>query len=360
MKVPLCIPTITDEMKNAVLNVLDSHRYIKGPKISEFEDKFARYCGVKYGSAVSSGTSAIYLALRALDIGPKDEVIVPSFTFIASATPILFVGAKPVFVDVGHDYLMDMDDLKKKITKKTKAVVCVHLYGQMCDMDRLLELKEKYGFYLIEDACQAHGAEFKGKKSGSFGDIGCFSFFPSKNMTVCGDGGMTVTNDKELKNKIDMLRDHGRDYSTEEGKFKSTILGFNFRMSEISAAIGIEQLKHLDGWIKKRREIAKTYDNLITDKVVKPFENKNRKHVYHVYAIRSKKRDELRKFLSKNDIETGIHYPLAIHQQPIFSGRWNLPLTEKFCKEILSIPIFPSMKKEQIEFVAEKINEFFK
>jgi dTDP-4-amino-4,6-dideoxygalactose transaminase len=359
MKVPLSVPTITGEMKKAALEVLDSHRYIKGPKVSEFEEKFAKYCGVLYGSAVSNGTSAIYLALKALNIGPGDEVIVPSFSFVASATPILFAGAKPVFVDIGEDYLMDLHDLEKKITKKTKAVMCVHLYGQMCDMDKLLDLKKKHGFYLIEDACQSHGAEFKGKKAGSFGDINCFSFFPSKNLTVCGDGGMLVTNSQELKNKIDMLRDHGRDYSTKEGKFKSTVLGFNFRMSEISAAIGIEQLRHLDEWINKRREIAKTYDKLLTSKIIKPAENSGRKHVYHLYVIRTDKRDELKDFLSKNEIETGIHYPLAIHQQPIFYGKWSLSMTEKFCKEILSIPIYPSIKKDQIEFVAEKINEFF-
>ncbi len=359
MKVPLSVPTITGEMKKAALEVLDSHRYIKGPKVSEFEEKFAKYCGVSCGSAVSNGTSAIYLALKALNIGPGDEVIVPSFSFIASATPILFAGAKPVFVDVGQDYLMDIDDIQKKITKKTKAVICVHLYGQMCDMDKLLDLKKKHGFYLIEDACQSHGAEFKGKKAGSFGDINCFSFFPSKNLTVCGDGGMLVTNSQELKNKIDMLRDHGRDYSTKEGKFKSTVLGFNFRMSEISAAIGIEQLRHLDEWVNRRREIAKTYDKLLTSKIIKPAENGDRKHVYHLYVIRTDKRDELKDFLSKNEIETGIHYPLAIHQQPIFSGKRSLPMTEKFCKEIISIPIYPSMKNEQIKFVAEKINEFF-
>jgi len=360
MKVPLCVPTITEEMKKAVLKVLDSHRYVKGPNVSELEERFARYCGVPFGSAVSNGTSAIYLALKSLGIGPGDEVIVPSFSFVASATPILFSGATPIFVDINNSYLMNIDDLEKKITKKTKAVICVHLYGQMCDMGRLTELKEKHGFHLIEDACQAHGAEFNGKRSGSFGDIGCFSFFPSKNMTVCGDGGIAVTKSKDLKNKIDMLRDHGRDYSTEEGKFKSTVLGFNFRMSEVPAAIGIEQLKHLDTWTEKRREIAKKYNSLLTNKVLKPAESEKRKHVYHVYAIRTDKRDELRKFLSKRNIETGIHYPLAIHHQPIFSSKSNLPVTDAVCKEILSLPIYPSISDEQIEFVAESVNEFFK
>lgn len=360
MRVPLAAPTVTEEMKRSIVNVLESGRFVKGPKVKEFEEKFSGYCGVRYGIGVNSGTSAIYLALKALDLDKNDEVIVPSYSFIASATPILFAGANPVFVDVRGDYLMDMEDLEKRITDKTKAVICVHLYGQMCEMKRLLELKEKHNFYLIEDACQAHGAEYGGKKSGSFGDISCFSFFPSKNITVCGDGGMAITNDHELKYKTDMLRDHGRDYSTDEGKFKSTVLGLNFRMSEISAAMGIEQLKHIDAWTARRRKIAKIYDKLLTNKIMKPSENQNRRHVYHVYAIRTDKRDELRNFLSKNNIETGMHYPLAIHEQPVFAGKWHLPVTEKICKEILSLPIFPTIEKEQVEFVCEKINEFFK
>lgn len=359
MNISLSKPTITEEMKRRVTEVLDSGRFIKGPNVKEFEHEFSSYCSVKYGSAVSSGTASIYLALRALGVGKGDEVITPSHSFIASASPILLIGAKPVFVDVNNDYLMDMDDLEKKITPKTKAVICVHLYGQMCDMDRLLKLKERCNFYLIEDAAQAHGAEFNGKKSGSFGDIGCFSFFPSKNMTVAGDGGMAVTNDEELDAKLKMLRDHGRDYRTKEGKFKSILLGFNFRMSEISAVVGMEQLKLLDKWTEKRRKIAKLYDELLTNNVIKPTEYKNRKHIYHLYVIRAKQRDKLAEYLAKNGIETGIHYPLAIHQQPIFSGNWNLPKTEEICKEILSLPIYTLMSNKEVEFVCNKTNEFF-
>lgn len=360
MKIPLSTPKVTEEMKKVAIEVMDSRRYIKGPKVLEFEEKFAKYCGTSHGSAVSNGTSAIYLALKAIGVGPGDEVIVPSFTFVASATPILFAGAKPIFVEIGEDYLIDTKDLEKKITPKTKAVICVHLYGQMCDMDALMELKRKHGFSIVEDACQAHGAEFKGKKAGSFGDVGCFSFFPSKNMTVCGDGGMTVTSDDGIKKRIDMLRDHGRDYSTKEGKFKSTVLGFNFRMSEISAAIGIEQLKSLDDWIDSRRKIAKVYDSSLTDKLIKPSENKNCKHAYHLYVVRTQKRDELKNHLSKNEIETGIHYPLPIHEQPIFHGKWNLPLTEKFCNQILSLPMYPNLKADEIKFICDKTNEFSK
>lgn len=359
--IPLSKPVITEEMKKKVQEVFDSGRFIKGPKVKEFEDGFAKYCGgVRYGAAVSSGTAAIYLALRALDVKRGDEVICPSHSFIATAEPILMIGAKPVFADIGADYNLDLDDLEERITERTKAVICVHLYGQMCDMDRLVELTERHGLYLIEDAAQAHGAEYNGKKSGSFGDIACFSFFPSKNMTVAGDGGMTVTNDEELDARVKALRDHGRDYRRKDGKFSSTSLGLNFRMSEISAVVGMVQLKHLDGWIKKRREIASWYNELLDGAVDKPKEFERRKHAYHLYVIRNKERAKLKEFLYSNGIESGIHYPLAIHQQPIFSGTWNLPRTEKACREILSLPVYPGLKKEEVEFVSEKVNEFFK
>ncbi len=357
--IQLSIPTITEKMKEKVMEVLDSARFIKGPNIAAFEEEFSYYCGVKYGVSANSGTSAIFLALKALGIKEGDEVIVPSHTFIASATPILMVGAKPVFVDIGEDFLMDMSDVENKVTSRTKAVVCVHLYGQICDMTRVARLKEKFGFSIIEDCCQAHGAEYKGKKAGSFGDVACFSFFPSKNMTVAGDGGMAITSDKNLYNIMKMLRDHGRDYSTKEGKYISTTLGYNFRMSEISAALGLCQLELLNEWSERRRDIASQYNETLTDEVRKPILGENRKHVYHLYVIRTRKREELGNFLHKNGIETGIHYPIPVHKQPIFEY-CRLPVTEKICDEILSIPLYPLLKNEQIIQVCNKINEFFK
>jgi len=358
--IPSSKPVTTEEMKKKVLEVLGSGRFIKGPKVKGFESEFAKYCGVRYGAAVSSGTAAIYLALRALDIKDGEEVICPSHSFIATAEPILMVGAKPVFVDIGKDYNLDVDDVERKITDRTRAVICVHLYGQMCDMSRLSELKERYGFYLIEDAAQAHGAEYEGKKSGSFGDFACFSFFPSKNMTVAGDGGMIVADNEELDAKVKALRDHGRDYRRKDGKFSSTVLGFNLRMSEISAVVGMEQLKHLDGWIDKRREIASWYNELLdgNGKILRPKEFERRKHAYHLYVIRTKERDKLKDFLFSKGIETGIHYPLAIHQQPILAGNYNLPKTEKICREVLSLPMYPGLKREEVDFVCEKVNEF--
>ncbi len=359
MKVPLSAPTVTEEMKQSVLKVLDSGRFVKGPMVEEFESQFSSYCGTRYGIGVNSGTSALYIAIKALGIKQGDEVLLPSHTFVATATPVLLAGGKPVFVDIGDDYLMDMEDLERKITDKTKAIICVHLYGQMCDMKRLNEIKKKHDLYLIEDACQAHGAEYEGRRAGSFGDISCFSFFPSKNITVCGDGGMAVTGSSDYEGVMRSIRDQGRDYRTAEGKFTSTILGLNFRMSEISGAIGTEQLKLVDSWIEKRRKIAETYDRLLSSDLIKPIVNEKCKHVYHLYVVRSKKRDDLKKFLAEKGIETGIHYPLPIHSQPLFQGNWDLPNTDRITGEILSLPIFPTMKKEQVKFVCEKINEFF-
>ena len=356
--IPLSRPTITEEMKNKVLEVLDSGRLVKGPKVDEFEDGFARYCGVKHGIAVSSGSAAVYLALWALGVSNDDEVVCPAHTFIASASPILLLGAKPVFVDVGHDYNVDIDDLEKKMTIRTKAVIAVHMYGQMCDMDRLLELRSKHGFYLVEDASHAHGAEYDGRKSGSFGEISCFSLLPSKLMTVAGEGGMVVTNNEELERRVKALRDHGRDYGKEEAKFVSNLLGFNFRMSEISAAIGIEQLKHLDTWIERRREIARLYNLLLPEEVVKPIQYPKRKSVYYLYVIRATKRDELRRFLWQSQIETGVHYPVPVHKQPVFSTDSLLPRTEEICQKLLSLPIYPGLENEDVEYVCQRTSEF--
>jgi dTDP-4-amino-4,6-dideoxygalactose transaminase len=269
------------------------------------------------------------------------------------------VGAKPVFVDVGDDYCMDMNDLELKLGNKTKAVITVHLYGQTGDMGRLMELKRKYGLLLVEDACQAHGAEYQGKKAGSFGDIACFSFYPSKNMTVAGEGGMTVTNDMELDAKIKALRNHGIVQGEGRGEYVSEMLGLNFRMSEISAAIGIVQLKHLEEWVKRRRELANLYSSLLPPQVVRPKEYPGRKSVYCLYVIRAEKRDELRQFLTEKDIATGIHYPVPLHKQPVFATNEHLGKTETVCRQILSLPMFPQLREEEVEFICQAINDFY-
>jgi len=358
--IPLSRPTITEEMKRKVLDVLDSGRLVKGPCVEEFQDRFAEYCGVRHGVAVSSGSAAVYLALCGLGIGNGDEVICPAHTFIASVSPVLLLGAKPVFVEIGDDYNLDMDDLEKKLTGRTKAVIAVHLYGQMCDMDRLMRLRAKHGFYLIEDASQAHGAEYYSRKSGSFGDVSCFSFYPSKMITVAGEGGMVVTNDGELRERVKALSDHGRYSSREDGKYVSHLLGSNFRMSEISAAVGIEQLKHLDSWIERRREIAGIYDRSLLEEIVKPIEYPKRKSVYFQYVIRTEKRDELSRFLWQNQIETGVHYPFPLYKQPVFSLDLHLPLTERVCQQVLSLPMYPGLKDEEARRVCQRVNEFVK
>lgn len=357
--IPLAQPIITEEMRQQVLGVLDSGRFVSGPRVEQFEELFANYCNTKAATAVNSGTAAIYLALRALGIGPGDEVACPSFSFIATASPILLVGAKPVFVDVGDDYCMDMNDLELKLGDKTKAVIIVHLYGQMGDMGRLLELRRKYGFFLVEDACQAHGAEYQGKKAGSFGDIACFSFYPSKNMTVAGEGGMALASDTELNVRLKALRDHGIVHGEGRGRYISELLGFNFRMSEISAAIGIVQLKYLDDWIEARREIAKQYQEWLPDEVIKPRECPKRRHVYHLYVIRTLRRDDLSHRLGEDGIATGVHYPIPIHRQPVFSQALHLPKTEQLCQQILSLPMYPGLRREQVQYICQKIGDFY-
>lgn len=357
--IPLAQPIITEEMRREVLKVLDSGRFVSGPRVEQFEEAFAGYCSAKGATAVNSGTTAIYLALQALGVGPGDRVVCPSLSFVATASPILMVGAKPVFVDVGDDYSMDMNDLELKLEDKTKAVITVHLYGQMGDMGRLMELKRKHGFLLVEDACQAHGAEYQGKKAGSFGDIACFSFYPSKNMTVAGEGGMTVTNDMGLDAKIKALRNHGIVHGKGRGEYTSELLGFNFRTSEIAAAIGVVQLKHLEDWIKMRREVADRYNRLLPSQVVRPKEYPGRKSAYCLYVIRTEKRDELRQFLAEKDIATGIHYPVPLHRQPVFATNEHLGRTEAICQQILSLPMFPQLTEEEVKFVCQTISDFY-
>jgi len=356
--IPLSRPIITEEMKRQVLEVLDSGRFANGPNVEQFEELFASYCNAKWATAVTNGTSAMYIALRALDIGIGDEVACPSFSFIATASPLLLLGAKPVFIDIGDDYTMDIEDLKRKIGKKTKAVITVHLYGQMGDMEKLMELKRQHHFYLVEDACHAHGAEYHGNKSGSFGDIACFSFYPSKNMTVAGEGGMVLTNDKDLDARLKALRDQGVFTREGGGRDTSQLLGFNFRMSEIPAAIGIAQLKHLDDWIEMRRELARQYHEGLPQDVVKPLEQPGRKHVYNLYVIRTPRRDDLSRRLLEDGIETGIHYRTPIHRQPVFLEEVHLPKTEDFCSQILSLPMYPGLKREQQQYICHRIENF--
>jgi len=360
MKIPLVKVYMDDGIKKAVMEVLDSGWYILHERVQEFEKKFAEFCGVKNAVCVASGTAAIFLSLKALDIKHGDEVIIPSFSFIATANPILEVGAKPVFVDIDpRTYTIDPEKIRKAVTKKTKAIMPVHLYGHPADMDPILDVAKKNDLYVVEDACQSHGAEYKGRRTGGIGHVACFSFYPSKNMTVCGDGGAVVTNDAEVAEKVRKLRDHGR-----VDKYIFDLQGYNLRFNEIQAAIGIKQLEKLPRWNEARRNIAKMYNKALDDLVTTPTEESWAKHVYHLYVIRSKKRDELQKFLSNSGISTLVHYPVPIHEQPAITSLMGtqptLGNTEKFAKEVLSIPMCPTLTVSEVDYVSGKIREFFK
>jgi len=348
---------VDSDIKNAVEQVLESGRYIKGDNLRQFEREFADFCDTKYAVGVSSGTSAILLSLMALGVKKGDEVIVPSHTFIATASPVKFLGATPVYVDIAPlTYTIDPAKMEAAITENTRAIIPVHLYGHPADMDLIKELAEKNDITVIEDSCQAHNAEYKVKKTGSIGDIAVFSFFPSKNMTVAGDGGIVTTSNEELAEKVAMLRDHGR-----KGKYIHEMLGLNLRLSEIPAAVGREQLKHLNDWSDMRRSAAAKYNKLLDGVVETPTEAQWAKHVYHLYVIQTEDRDGLSKYLNEQGISTGIHYPVPVHKQPCMeAGNVNLPVTDACVDRILSLPMHPQLTDEQIEYVAEKIQEWIK
>jgi len=355
MKVSLSKMYVDDQIQKVVLNVLNSGRYINGQNLKSFEEEFADLCSTEYAVGVNSGTSAILLSLMALGIGEGDEVIVPSHTFIATASPAKFLGATLVYADIDPEtYTIAPADVQGKITPRTKAIIPVHLYGHPCDMDPINQLARANNIYIIEDACQAHSATYKGRRTGSLGDIACFSFFPSKNMTVLGDGGMITTNDSELAQKVRMMRDHGRTQ-----KYVHEMFGLNCRLSEVHAAIGREQLKHLTAWTERRRAIAARYDALFRDSaVIIPVEKKWARHVYYMYVIRVKQRDNLASYLKERGIETGIHYPVPVHRQPYLMADVHLPITEKYVDEVLSLPMHPQLSDEQVDYVASEVRNF--
>lgn len=352
--IPLSKVYVDDDIKQTVLEVLDSGWFILGEKVREFERKFASFCGVKHAVCTSSGTTALFLSLLALDIGKGDEVIVPSFSFIATVSPVLHVGAKPVFADVNlRTYTLTASEVKQKLSKQTKAIIPVHLFGHPTDMDAILELADKNNLVIVEDACQAHGAEYKGRRSGSLGDVACFSFYPSKNMTVCGDGGIVTTDNNEIADKVRLLRDHGR-----REKHVHEIVGYNMRLNEIQAAIGIKQLEKLPQWNDVRRKIAETYNEALQDLALTPVEEPWAKHVYYMYVLRTQKRNRLRAFLKKHNVSTGIHYPLPLHKQPALAQPIYLENSEVAAETVLSLPMHPQLTVNEIEYVCSKIREF--
>ncbi len=350
-------PIMGEEEKKAVLEVLDSGIIAQGPRVKEFEKGFAEMCGVNHAIATSSGTTALHMALLAYGIGRGDEVITSPFTFIASANSILFVGAKPVFVDIDpKTFNMDVSRIKAVITTKTKAILPVHLYGLCCDMDEIMSIAKKHHLVVIEDACQAHGSEFKGKRAGSFA-TGTFSLYPTKNITSA-EGGMITTDDDVVMEKCRVIRNHGmrRRYYHDE-------LGYNFRMTDVHAAIGNAQLAKLDMFNNKRKENAAYYNKHLKGVTV-PFIPEGYAPVYHQYTIRvpEEKRDDLRAFLKDKDIGSEIYYPVPIHKQGFYMEMFGDDKTyleaDFAATEVLSIPVHPSLSKEDLQKVASSINEF--
>lgn len=359
-KIKLVKMYMDENIKEEVLKILDSGYYIKGPNLKKFEESFKKYLGVEYAIGVSSGTAALFLAYQQLGLKAGDEVIVPSHTFIATATPLAYFNAKPIFVDVNPDtYCMNIEELNEKITSKTKCIVPVHIYGHPVDMDPLLDIAENNNIKIIEDCCQAHGAEYKGRKVGTFGDIGIFSFFPSKNMTVGGDGGIIITNKENHGEELKLRRDHGR-----KTKYENELLGLNFRLNEIQAVIGNEQLKHLDDWVAKRRQIVDFYNKLFEkyDNVKTPIEKEWAKHSYYVYTIQIENRADFIKYLKNQKIDTGIYYPIPVHKQPIIEKLYGkqpeLPVTEEIVDNIVSLPLSPQLTQDELSRIETAINDY--
>jgi dTDP-4-amino-4,6-dideoxygalactose transaminase len=350
---------IHSEIDTAIGDVVESTRFVGGPPVTNFEKQFGDFCGAPYAIGVSSGTAALHVALVATGIGPDDEVITVPNTFIATTEAITMAGAKPVFVDVEPEsYNIDADRIEEALTPRTKAILPVHLYGQPADMDPVMEIARRHDLVVIEDACQAHGAEYKGKKVGTFGHVGCFSFYPGKNLGAYGDGGMVVTDDPSVADTIRLLSNHGR-----VDRHQHSREGFNYRLDTLQAAILSVKLKHLERWNAQRRDHARRYSELLAGLEVKtPVEKEFAKHVFHLYIIRLSRRDELAEHLSSRGIAVGMHYPLALHQQEAYAHLnyplGSFPVSEACAREVLSLPMFPELSEAQIQHVVAAIEEF--
>lgn len=368
MKVPMLDLTeqyesLKSEILPALENVMSKAQFILGPNVKKLEADIAEYSNSKHGIGVANGSDALNISLLGCNVGAGDEVIVPSFTFFATAGAVARTGATPVFVDIDpKTFNIDPEQIEKAITPKTKAIIPVHLYGQMADMDRIKEIADKHNLYIIEDAAQSIGSLYKGKKVGELGTTACYSFFPTKNLGAYGDAGMIISNDDEIAEKIRVLRVHG-----SKPKYYHHILGYNSRLDEMQAAILNVKFPHLDEWSELRREKAQNYTQLIKemvgDHVVTPYEEEFNHHIYHQYTIRVKKRDELQNYLKEQGVSTMIYYPKPLHLQPVFAElgykEGDLPETEKAANEALSLPMFPELKAEQQQYVVEKIREFY-
>lgn len=352
--------SIKDEVAVAIQQVLDNTAFASGPFVAKFEKQFAEFCQTQHAAGVSSGTSALWLSLLALGVGPGDEVITVPDTFIATAEAISFTGAKPVFVDVeDKTYNMNPALLEAAITPRTRAIIPVHLFGQMADMDPIMAVAKKHKLFVIEDASQAHGAEYKGKRAGSIGDLGCFSFYPGKNLGAYGEGGAVVTNNAELDKKVRMLRDHG-----QSEKYIHAMIGWNGRLDGFQGAILSVKLKYIQDWNEARRSHARQYSQLLAGVkgVIAPVEASYAKHIYHVYAIRVPNRKALMDALAQKDIHCGIHYPVPVHLQEAYRmlglGPGSFPVAEKCADEFVSLPMYPELTEAQVAAVVAEIKNF--
>jgi len=369
-EVPLPIPildlraqyaTYKSEALRAISEVCESQSFALGPAVAAFEEQIRIYLECKYAIGVSSGTDALLVSLIALNIKPGDEVITTPFSFFSTASSIVRLGAKPVFVDVDPDsYNIDASRIEQRITEKTRAIIPVHLFGQVAQMKPILEITQRHNLFIIEDAAQAIGAAQDGTKCGNFGDFGCFSFYPTKNLGGFGDGGLVTTNNEKLTEKVKILRNHGQNPT-----YFYKMIGGNFRLDGIQGAVLSVKLKYLDQWNERRRQNAALYDEYFTDSLIKPPKiDSNNFSIYHQYTITAPERDRLQKFLSENKIGSAIFYPKPLHLQECFGylgyKEGDLPMAERLCKEVLSLPIHPELKPRQIEYVVQKVLDFYK
>jgi perosamine synthetase len=361
--IPLALPVFDQEMADAAVSALRHERFVLGEDVFKFEEEFAKYVGTRFAVSTSSGTNALQIALLALGVSRGDEVITSAFSFVASANAVLHADARPVLADIEPKHFnIDPDEVKLSVTKRSKVLLPVHLFGYPCKMQKIMDIAEECNLKVVEDACQAHGAEYAGCKVGTIGDVGCFSFYPSKNMTVCGDGGMIVTNDVDVAKLAAKLRDCGR-----KSQYEHDVVGYTSRLNTVNAAIGRVQLRRLDEWNKKRVDVADVYDKLLSDMdevITPPRGNSLVKPVYHLYVVKAKKRDDLRMYLQRSGVQSGVHYPLPIPLQPVYKEMFKFnsgdyPVSERVSGECLSLPIYPTLSVEDVNYVCDKIHEFY-
>jgi dTDP-4-amino-4,6-dideoxygalactose transaminase len=363
MRIPLVdlknqYQNIKEEVLSEISQALDDMQLFLGKNVQTLESDFAAYCGTEFAIGVSSGTDALHIALRANGIRPGDEVITVPNTFIATVEAIVLAGARPILIDIDPEtYNMDTSQLEEAITSRTKGIIPVHLYGHPADMDPVMDIATSHGLKVIEDACQAHGAQYKGRRVGSIGNAGCFSFYFTKNLGAYGEGGIITTSDPDIAKQCRMIRDHG-----QNAKYYHSVIGFNGRLDELQAALLKVKLPHLEEWLEKRRSLAQAYNNGLPERFIKPQEMPWARHVYHLYVVRTPERDQLHEWLQSNGIGAGMHYPIPIHLQEAWraygEADLSLPVTEKITKEIISLPMYPELSLAEVDYICNCIKEF--